>query len=649
MLVTVKAGQVAAIEGDPGHPVTAGFLCAKAHALLERHYAPTRILHPMLRGPGGWRRISWQEAMHLMADKLARARDLMPNSVLHYHDYGSAGQLKALARRFFAALGGTTDATGSLCWAAGLAAQRYDLGYHLSHDPADLEHARLIILWGRDPSHTNRHLLPFLGHPSRIVLIDPGYPASAAVAQWRLRPRPGTDGALALAIASEVVRCGRADEEFLSRATLGYDGFLDQALAWTPQRAAEVTGLSAGDIAELARAYVAGPSAVLLGYGLQRYANSGQTVRAIDALAAVAGQLGRPGGGVSYANGWCGLTLASLASPQPGGGIRPGIPKAILAEQLLEPGGPDIAMLVVTGGNPVNQLPDANRTRQALAAIPFKVVMELRWSETAQEADLVLPVASWLEQEDLYTSSWHNYLTYGEQVLPPRGECRTELEVFTGLARLLDLPGGWERQAVDWVQLVLQPLGLPAPELKGTWFRHPTAPGVPWSDHRFLTPSGRFEFTSELAVKDGAPATAGYREPAEASASSPWAPRYPFHFLSPRHGSHTHSQFYAGMIGDDGLPLVYLHPDALTGLGILPGELVVVSSPRGALRGRAQPQAGGREDVVMVYEGGSVLDGIGANLLTPAGLTDLGLGARFYDCRCRVDRAEREVVCATGR
>lgn len=106
ILVTVKAGRVAAIEGDPGHPVTAGLLCAKAHALLERHYAPTRILHPMLKGPGGWRRISWHEALDLIVEKLVRARDLMPGSILHYHDYGSGGQLKSLSRRFFGALGG---------------------------------------------------------------------------------------------------------------------------------------------------------------------------------------------------------------------------------------------------------------------------------------------------------------------------------------------------------------------------------------------------------------------------------------------------------------------------------------------------------------------------------------------------------------
>lgn len=646
MLLTVRDGRVVEVRGDPDHPVTAGFVCPKASAQLERHYSSSRILHPMLRTTGGWRRISWREALDMLAGHLERARRAGPHTILHYHDHGSSGLLKSLSRRFFNALGGVTEATGSLCWAAGVAAQRYDFGHHLAHDPSDLVHSRLIILWGRNPVHTNIHLVPFLrrARHARVVLIDPGYSASAALAHQHLKPRPGTDGALALALAAEIIRHDRADLDFLTSCCLGYDRFQEAALSWTPERAGTVTGVDPESIASLARGYAGGPSAIILGYGMQRYSNSGQTVRAIDGLGAVAGQLGRPGGGVNYANGWAELTLTSLTGRELRKHRQEGIPRAALADGLLGAAGRDMRMLVVTGANPVNQLPDASRTRRALATIPFKVVMDLRWSETAQEADLVLPAASWLEQEDLFASSWHKYLTYAEQVVAPRGEARSEPQVFSELACMLDLPGDWQRQAGDWIQLALEPLGLDAAGLRGSWFANPAAQDVPWSDRLFMTPSGRFEFVSGLAVSEGAPAAAAYREPAEAGLGSTWAPTYPFFFLSPRHRNHTHSQFYSNMLSVDGFPSVFLHPSALARLRINPGEVVIVSSPRGSLQGRAQARAGQREDVVVVYEGGSVLTGAGANLLTPQGLTDLGLGARFYDCRCRVDRAVEEVA-----
>jgi anaerobic selenocysteine-containing dehydrogenase len=294
--------------------------------------------------------------------------------------------------------------------------------------------------------------------------------------------------------------------------------------------------------------------------------------------------------------------------------------------------------MVVTGGNPVNQVGDAARTRRALAAIPYKVVVDLRWSETALEADLLLPAATWLEQDDLYASTWHNYLTYGQAAVAPVAEARSELWMVCQLAKRLGLPGEWEAEPDGFVRRALAPLDLAEGVAPGTWFRHPTAPIVAWSGGRFFTPSGKFEFVSGRAVSEGGPAMASYTAPGEAATGSSWAAQYPLVLVSPRHRDHTHSQFYHAVADGDGLPAVRVHPDLLARLRIMPGDRVRVSSPRGTMLGRAQPAPGQRPEVVVVYEGGSVLAGVGVNLLTPQLLTDLGLGAAYYECRCRVDR-----------
>ncbi|MDI6872002.1 MAG: molybdopterin-dependent oxidoreductase [Bacillota bacterium] len=334
---------------------------------------------------------------------------------------GSQGLLKALDRRFFAHFGGATVPRGSLCFFAGLAAQAYDFGVACHHEPPDLLKSRLVLVWGRNPVDTNLQTAWLLREVRRrgapVVLIDPQRTRSAALADWVLQPRPGTDAALAQAVARELIVSGCYATEFVSGHTVGFPAYRERVMEWTPERAATVTGLSPEDIRRLAGLLSdRHPAAFILGWGLQRYRNGGATVRAIDALGAIAGSVGVPGGGVSYAHRhW--RELASLEGRELPQEVR-SVRRACLGEDLeaLQRSDRPVAVAVIARANPACQAPESRRVRAAPERVPFKVSIEHFLTDTAELADLVLPATTFLEEEDVYVSSWTYWRRNGGSV-----------------------------------------------------------------------------------------------------------------------------------------------------------------------------------------------------------------------------------------
>jgi len=657
LLAEVSGGRVKRLRGDPDHPVTRGRLCPKARFQLDRHRSERRLTAPLIRSHGKLLEAPWDEALDLVAGRLLEARGRGGSlAVVHYWDAGSMGLLKDLYQRMFNLFGGVTEPHGSLCWAAGLEAQRRDFGRVLAHDPADLAHSEAVVVWGRNPVDTNIHAVPFIEEARRrgapVVVIDPVRTSTARkLADRHLAPKPGTDAVLALAVAGELIRRGAYDRRFCRRRAAGFDEFAATARGVGPGWAASRCGIVEDDLLYLADLLEKRrPAAFLIGYGLQRHRSGGEAVRAIDALAAVCGSIGEPGGGANYAN----LHGRGLLGDIEGGHLaraRRFFDRPAFARQVAALDGPPAEVFFCDRANPASQLPDAGSTAETLRRIPFKVVVDVAPTDTTTLADVVLPAADFLEDEDLYYCSWHPYFTWAVPATSPPGRARPETWIISELARRLGVGDGLGRSPADWIARALAPLvarnpgmapGGNATSLRGTFFRNPEAPAVPWREGPFATPSGRLEFGRKWpCLEDAGADVSGTAEQAARRDGAPV-----FHLLSPQHRLTLHSQFYDRVIArtsrGSGLPAVFANPRPAGRLGLADGDTVTVRSDRGSLEAHLVLDAGVRHDTLLIYSGGPTgLSGddrpASANLLTPDNVTDMGVQAAFYDCLCTLE------------
>src|SRR5579872_5009268 len=279
MLVHIQDGRATRLRGDPSHPVTRGFLCGKVAQYLEREYSPGRLLYPQKRtgakGEGRFERITWDEALDTIAARLAAiAATFGPESILPYSYAGTMGLLNfgGMDRRFFHRLGASRlDRT--ICSSAGVAGLTEALGVRYGTEPEQFKHARLILAWGANILGTNVHLWPFImearRNGARFYTIDPHRNRTGTVSDKHFFIHPGSDAALALAMMHVIVGENLHDTDYVERHTVGFDGLRDRVRDWTPQRAAELTGIPAADIVHLAREYATTrPAVIRLNYGV---------------------------------------------------------------------------------------------------------------------------------------------------------------------------------------------------------------------------------------------------------------------------------------------------------------------------------------------------------------------------------------------
>ena len=622
----VRDGRLVELRGNPAHPITRGFLCSRARDFVRRVYSPNRVTTPLRRVDGSWKAIPWSEALDLMAEKLAEYRDRFGSlSVLHYHDNGSTAGLKLLTKRFFNLMGGATTVSGSLCGGAGYAGQTLDFGSRTAHEPVDIPNSRLILIWGRNPMNTNVHLVPFLrearSRGATLVLIDPVRTRTADLCHLHYQPLPGSDGYLAAAMGKVLLEEGLTDRDFVDRHTEGFEGYratLDGlSLEWLASRC----GISTPEVRKLARLYGSTkPAAIWTGWGLQRREFGAEIYRLVDALGALTGNIGVPGGGVSHGieerEYWdWGLVAAEAAV------ARRSIARPLIGEGILRAQDPSIKMVVVTCANPANQAPHSLKVRAALQQTEFLVVVDSFLTDTADLAHLFLPATSPFEEEDLVGSFGHHWLGPVNPAIDPVGEARSDLQIFQGLAERLGVKG-MEGTATEWLERLaapLRPLGITLEMLKAGPVRHPTAPTVPFADRRFPTPSGRFRFTSEVPPN---PADERGRR---------------FVLIS----SHPESSVHAQILPEDqGDPIeVRMNPADAGELGVSEGDEIVLRGGNGRLMGRAVLDATLARGVLHCYQGGWIKYGAGVNQVVPDIITRQGLCAGFYEATVEVATA----------
>lgn len=637
---TVEEGKLIALQGDPKHPITQGVLCGKGYRLLRRHHSPQRVTQPMKRVDGSWTVISWEQALQEIAERIQTAiTQYGHHAIMHSYDYGSSGLLKLLTDRFFQMLGGCTDTEGSICWGAGLAAQEYDFGEARSHSPDDIaNHARHIVIWGRNVPVTNMHMVPYLKRAKQrgatITVVSATPTDMDAWADLVLYPRPGTDGILALAMCRHLTSTGAADTEFMQRHTDGTETFLQHIEKYTLSYASAACGLSMDDICELTARYADKPTSTLLGIGLQRHHNGGNTIRAIDALAVISGNIGIAGAGVNYANRDI-LRYVDFASVQQAEcpADKRSFARATQASSILA-ADPPIQVLFIGRTNLVSQLPDMTLTKRALQTIPTRVLVDSFLTETAEFADYFLPSTTVFEEEDvMVTTMWNPYITYAPQAVQPAGAAKPDWEIFRDLARVLGLGDALEIVPGQVIEHALRSVIKTDED-----FRHFQRTGhwklpvedVAFSNRTFCTPSGKVELYSPRAVADG---KAGCASPDDDTISMTTA-MYPFHLLTvhPRHQENSQSD-EASHVRE--MPFVEISISAAEEIGVTSNQIVSVTTPQGSIRALVRIHKHLRKDVARMEQGWNG-GGTGINVLTTATLADLGIASAQYSLVCNI-------------
>ncbi|HEX6812231.1 MAG TPA: molybdopterin-dependent oxidoreductase [Planctomycetota bacterium] len=625
MLASVENGVVTSLRGDPDHPVTRGFLCFRTSRFPELQASELRVAQPLVRRQGKLEPATWSEALDLIAKKLLQVRaESGPAAIFHYRSGGSLGILKHLTDLFFDQFGPCTGKVGDICSGAGESAQIQDLGTSDSNDLFDLLHSRHIVLWGKNPVVSSVHLVPILkdarARGAKIVLIDPVHHKSAQLADVVLQPTPGRDVELAMGVARILFDSGRVDRAAATWCD-NLSAFRAAAERRTAAEWAHLADLSERDLAALADQFANGPTAILVGWGMQRRQRGGAIVRALDALSAISGNLFRSGGGVSFY-----FKRRKAFRPFGPAVQHPRvIREPLLGPDLLAAKDPPVRVLWVTAGNPVAMLPDSALVARAIEATEFVVVADCLLTDTARRAHVVLPVPTLLEDSDVLGAYGHHWLGESRPVVPMPPGVRHEVEVFQDLARRVGL-ASYPQESVDeqkrsaLASVAERGASLEAMRAQGA-IRSPVSNQLLFEPGKVMTRNGKVQL---LADVPDAPDVAA--PPAVPGASAPlWL------FSNSTEKSQA-SQWVGKGLGDRSW--IEVHPDAVPGLAA--GARVRVCSALGSVEATLRFDTAQRKDVAIMPKGGHFDRGQSANALIEARATDLGLGAAYLDCLVRI-------------
>ncbi|MFO1283551.1 MAG: molybdopterin oxidoreductase family protein [Burkholderiales bacterium] len=669
-LVTVENGRALAIRGAPDHPPTDGALCTKVARYLERTYHPDRLTHPMRRlgrkGEGRFGRIGWDEALDEIAHRFRAIAADDPRAILPYDYCGTMGlvQGSSLGRRFFHRLGASLlDRT--ICATAGKAGVTYTLGAAIGTDIEAVPDAKLILIWGSNPVVSNLHfwtrVVQARRRGAKVIAIDPWRSQTAAKCDEHVRPLPGTDGALALAMMHVLIRDRLVDRDYVDRYTLGFDALVERVAGYTPARVAAICSVPVDTIEALARDLgTIAPAMIRLNYGLQRHAGGGMAIRTITCLPALVGSWRHPAGGLLLSTGSAyPVDTGALERPdllERGLAGRPSrtINMNALGDALNRAAGPPIRALYVYDSNPAAVAPDAAQVRRGLARDDlFTVVHDSFATDTADWADLVLPATTQLEHFDLLKSYGHYCLQVNHAAIAPLGESRCNTDVFRALAERMGFVDPCFRQtdheiardALLWNHPRLASTSFDTLAERG-WARLDLPrPWAPFAQGGFPTESGRCEFFSARAQRDGFDPLPSYTPPRESAASAPeLARRYPLALISPPARDFLNSSFanVASLVAGEGAPRIEIHPDDAHPRGIADGGTVRVRNDRGSIVLRAKVTDNARPGVVVapsVWWNKFSPDRRNVNELTSQALADMGGGATFYDVLVEVGAA----------
>jgi anaerobic selenocysteine-containing dehydrogenase len=684
MLYTVKEGRLASVKGNPDHPITRGGLCVKLKDFALHHYNPDRITYPQRRvgpkGSGQYERISWAEALEEIS---ARWKKIIAEdgaqAILNCCYLGNQGILNGLTSgdAFFNRLGATVSEK-TFCASGSSTGYVMTVGPTGGVDPESFVHSRYIIIWGLNTLSTNLHQWPIYlearARGAKIVVIDPQRSRTAKEADWHIRPRVGTDAALALGLMNVIINEGLVDQDYVDQYTHGYEQLKERVLtSYSVERVSNITGVAEDDIRKLAREFAtAQPSVIRMGVAIERNRNGGQSVRAVASLPALVGSWRHVGGGLLEMPLWeFPLKYDAMCRPD---FIRPGTRVANLTRlgPVLETfTDPPIKSLFVNNSNPVSQAGESFKLEEQLARDDlFVVVSELFITDTAKYADILLPATMQAEQLEVMLAWGHFYLTFNEKAIEPPGECVPNSELFRRLATAMGFEDEfWKRTDFEMLQDFID---WSAPALKGWSMERLREVGymslagaspdqrLPHAKGNFPTPTGKCELLTTQADKgnfvvpvwrsmyegmqpgepvDPLPEWLPLRE---SIASNPeLAARFPLNIVSPKAHAFLNSQYANERTQQlrQGVQTVTIHPEDAVARKISAGDKVRVFNDRGSFTGKAVVSDDTLQGLIVAPLGywREFNDGSAVNAISSCEHANLGHAPSFSDNLVQVE------------
>jgi len=616
--VHLTHGKVTKVEGDPDSPVNKGTLCVKGSASLEYLYHPDRLKHPLKRvgerGEGKWRQISWDEALNIVADELMKARDKHGVESVAFVQGAAKGLQDSYGERLVNAFGTPNfSTTGHVCFAPRAFASRITCGFNpipdYDYPPA------CIIVWGANMAETrigeHEQTVQALSKGARLVVIDPRQTELATQAHMWLQLRPGSDLALALGMIHVIINEGLFDKAFVDQWTVGFDRLEAHIRDDSPEKVADITWLSADTIREAARFYATNkPACIQWGNAIDQGVNSFQTARAISILRAITGNLGVPGG----ESQWSSLGLLEWTSPElvlwdkmpadkwerrVGADLKlvplfHRVPPQSIVKAVLQGEPYPIRAIFVQGANPLVTYSNAQQIYRALKKLDFLAAVDLFMTPTAALADVVLPVASYLEFDNLVAPPYYP-IAQVQQKVAEIGQCRSDYEIINGLAKKLGLERYFWSDTESFLDAILKPIGLTFSEFRKVGVTSGKKLYRRYEVNGFETPSGKVELYSSQLEKWEFDPLPTYEEPAETPHSDPeLAKEYPLVFTTWTSGPYRHSggKQIASLRGSHPEPMVMVHPETASRLGIEEGDWIYIETRRGRIQQRATLSTG---------------------------------------------------------
>jgi len=659
----VEDGRLVRVEGMAEHPLNQGILCPRGKHLVDYIYSPGRLKYPMKKAKGGWERISWNEALDTIAQKLQQIKDKYGAHALAIF-CGSIGvennELAAFARRFRGAFGTPNFlSVESNCYRSRILAHQLTFGTFLLEEP---ERAKCVILWGHDPDNSKlplaTKLYQALDKGLELIVINPKRTPLAKRGTY-IPIRPGTDCALALGMLNVITSEDLYDKEFVDKHTIGFDKLAKHVKQYPPERVEGIAGVPADKIKGLARIFAHAESASIIQgiCSLDQHINGLQTNRALAILQAVTGNVDVPGGWVNVPFPRLGSLHIKVDEDPIGAAEHPLFYRLwgrqspygqamYLADAILDEKPYPIKALIVTGGNPALTLPDSGRIKKALDKLELLVVIDLFMTETAEMADIVLPACSFMERAGIgyiyaVTSSLP-YLILRKRVIEPLGECFPDWKFWCELGRKMgygDLfPWQTDEEVVEYW---LKPSGLTINQLTeenpaGVFFAEKKYDMAQKGE--FRTPSKKIEIYSQTLAEHGYDPLPNHIEPSQSPISQPELAReYPLILTTgARILEYTHTQFrdVPALRQSAPEPMAEIHPNTAKKYGVADGDTIAIETRKGEIRMRVRTTQDLLPGVVSIPHGWAEAN---ANLLTELEPRDPVTGyTEFKALLCRI-------------
>ncbi|MBW2609501.1 MAG: molybdopterin-dependent oxidoreductase [Deltaproteobacteria bacterium] len=611
----VKDGKLVKVEGMKEHPISEGALCPRGEALPEWVYSKGRLQHPMQKVDGKWERISWDDALDTIAEKLQEIKDKYGARGLAVYT-GSLGteniELAAYAQRFRGVYGtpNLLSVEGN-CFRSRIMARQMTFGGYPIEEPWN---SKCVIVYGQNMDNSRITVGSKIykamddGTLEHLIIIDPKR-IPMAEKGIHLQLRPGTDTALTLGFLNVIIGEDLYDKEFVEKSCMGFNRLKEHVKQYTPETIEEITWVPADDIRKVARLFAQNtPASLVPGTcSIDQHINGFQGNRIHAIMQAVTGNINIPGGWVSIPFIRLGdMRVTEISDPigtkehplfrRFWGRTSPYGQQMLFADAVLKEEPYPIKGLICTGGNPALTLPDSERIKEAMRALDFMVVSELFMTETAELADIVLPACSFLEKSGVgYVYGVTNCIPYAmlrKKVIEPIGESRPDWKIWTGIANRMGyqehFPWKTEEEVIDFF---LKPSGLTREQLDT---EHPE--GMYYAEKqykpgKFYTPSGKIELYSETLAENGYDPIPKHVEPSKSPVSTPELfKKYPV-ILSTgaRVPEYTHSQF-RGVPSLKKMapePLAEIHPDTAGKYGISDGDMMTIETTKGQIEIKA--------------------------------------------------------------